>query len=170
MIGGVTYKTGKTFTYAESSFKMRVAVGLRDGGSTLCDVLIAGYMWYYLSRRSEGIMKRTEKLVSRIIRLCIVTGTITALVAALELALYFGIMEGYYLMPGTLLGNLYSNSMMVMLNNRMEINGGRNSDEEMGTDANFAFRMQVTSTIQEMVSPSIGANTAPYLQSKNGTC
>jgi len=56
------------------------------------------------------------------------TGAITAIVAVLDLALFFGYHKGsYFLTPGVILGKLYSNSMMVILNNRVEIVGGRHS-------------------------------------------
>ncbi|KDR67183.1 hypothetical protein GALMADRAFT_258571 [Galerina marginata CBS 339.88] len=93
--------------------------GIWEGGSAVCDVLIAGSMTYYLKRRDTGI-KQTQVLLAKIIRLTIETGTLTAAVAILTLILTF--LPGqptYYQTSVSVLGKVYSNSMMVVFNSRM---------------------------------------------------
>ncbi|TFK33943.1 hypothetical protein BDQ12DRAFT_765588 [Crucibulum laeve] len=110
-----------------------IAQGLRLGATAVCDITIALSMLFLLTRGGDTKdgerLKSTEAMVVRILKLSIATGTLTALFAVLDLSLYFGLQKsgGYFLIPCISLGKLYSNSMMVMLNNRIQIIGGRNT-------------------------------------------
>ncbi|KAF8963794.1 hypothetical protein BDZ97DRAFT_1758398 [Flammula alnicola] len=98
-----------------------VTAGIWEGGSAACDIIIAVSMSYYLRRRDTGI-KETQVLVSRIIRLTIETGTLTAAIAIVTLILTF--LPGrptFYQASVSVLGKVYSNSMMVAFNSRMRI-------------------------------------------------
>ncbi|KAF8963770.1 hypothetical protein BDZ97DRAFT_2075663 [Flammula alnicola] len=98
-----------------------VTAGIWEGGGAACDIIIAASMSYYLRRRDTGI-KETQVLISRIIRLTIETGTLTAAVAIVGLILVF--LHGrptYYQASVSVLGKVYSNSMMVAFNSRMRI-------------------------------------------------
>ncbi|KAF9002872.1 hypothetical protein BDQ17DRAFT_1174405, partial [Cyathus striatus] len=87
------------------------------GMSATCDVFIAVCMSYQLSKR-DALFPSTQALLAKIIRLVIGTGSLTAVVAVLDLVL-FNIPHGTaFLAPGVLLGKIYSNSMMVILNSR----------------------------------------------------
>ncbi|KDR82274.1 hypothetical protein GALMADRAFT_240773 [Galerina marginata CBS 339.88] len=102
----------------KSSF---ITLGIWNGGSALCDAIIAICMTIYLSSRKDQI-KETTILVNRVIRLTIETGTFTALIAILNLAL--SLLPGhptYYQAVVGSLGKVYSNSMMVSLNSRVDI-------------------------------------------------
>ncbi|KDR71254.1 hypothetical protein GALMADRAFT_797189 [Galerina marginata CBS 339.88] len=80
-------------------------------------------MTYYL-KRQDSEFKRTRVLLYSIIRLTIETGSLTAAIAILSLILVF--LPGkptYYQTSVAVLGKVYSNSMMVLLNSRMRIRG-----------------------------------------------
>ncbi|KDR71930.1 hypothetical protein GALMADRAFT_253725 [Galerina marginata CBS 339.88] len=98
-----------------------ISAGIWEGGSAACDVLIAASMTYYLKRRDTGV-KQTQVLLSRLIRLTVETGTLTAAIAITTLILTF--LPGrptYYQASVSVLGKMYSNSMMVAFNSRMKI-------------------------------------------------
>jgi len=96
-------------------------VGFWHGGSALCDIIIAVSMIYYLSR-SDSLMKRTQLLLRRVVRLTVETGSLTALVTITCIALmltknhlnfnrvYIGI-----------IGKLYANSVVVLINSRLKL-------------------------------------------------
>jgi len=99
-----------------------IAVTLWNGGGALCDIIIAGFMTYYLSRaRARGI-DSTNILLMRIIMLIIETGTATAVIAVVNLAL--SNLQGrpaYFLATSEIIAKFYSNSMMVVLNSRIRV-------------------------------------------------
>jgi len=87
-------------------------------GTAACDILIFTAMAYCLSRSRTGF-KGTDKLLNKIILLVIETGLATAVVAVIELALFVGIPDRhYYVVPALMLSKLYTNSLLVILNNR----------------------------------------------------
>ncbi|KAF8881427.1 hypothetical protein CPB84DRAFT_1791863 [Gymnopilus junonius] len=81
----------------------------------LCDVIIAAGMTYYLTTKKTS-WKQTRKIVRKLIRLIIETGTLTA-----------------KLLPSDIRnpGKMYSTTMMVVFNSRTRIVGGESSIEYM---------------------------------------
>ncbi|SJK98179.1 uncharacterized protein ARMOST_01440 [Armillaria ostoyae] len=67
--------------------KTSVAVGIWCRGSALCDVVIAICMTYHRMRSNTGF-RRTRIIVTKLIRLTIETGSVTAVVALLNLILF----------------------------------------------------------------------------------
>ncbi|KAF9460669.1 hypothetical protein BDZ94DRAFT_1311320 [Collybia nuda] len=111
--------------------------GLFDITSGVCDIVIAICMTLYLSRMDSGSVKSTHAAVSKIIRLVIGTGSLTAAVAIIDISLYYSGTQkhkAWFLTPAIILGRLYSNSMMVILNNRVEIVGGRGQSAPSTSD------------------------------------
>ncbi|TFK39302.1 hypothetical protein BDQ12DRAFT_587558, partial [Crucibulum laeve] len=102
---------------------VRIASGIWTAVSAACDVVIAICMSYqasiFLSRR-KSILKSTQTLLTRIIKLVIGTGIFTALVAILSLVLFEAthLRGALFSTPGLILAKFYSNSMMVILNSR----------------------------------------------------
>ncbi|KAF4596124.1 hypothetical protein EYR40_008191 [Pleurotus pulmonarius] len=97
------------------------------GGTALCDVLIAGSMLYYLNISRTGF-RQTNVLLSKIIRVIVETGLICATFAVLDLALFLAFQSNnYHLAPSIALSKLYSNSLLVVLNARVRMVGGRNT-------------------------------------------
>ncbi|KDR68068.1 hypothetical protein GALMADRAFT_146561 [Galerina marginata CBS 339.88] len=106
--------------------RVLIVSGIWEGGSAACDVVIATAMIYYLRRRSTG-MQETKVVIRRVIQLTVETGTLTASVAIICLIL--GFLPGYptYYQAGVcVLAKMYSNSMMVVFNSRMNISSSRN--------------------------------------------
>ncbi|KAF9526408.1 hypothetical protein CPB83DRAFT_467878 [Crepidotus variabilis] len=108
--------------------KTLIATGVWNGCSALCDVVIAGAMTYYLQKHNSR-RSSTRRIVQRIIRLVIETGTLTAVLAIVNLAL--SVLPGqptYFQTTSAVLGKMYSNTMMVVFNSRMRI--GRLQESE----------------------------------------
>ncbi|PBK84751.1 hypothetical protein ARMGADRAFT_893202, partial [Armillaria gallica] len=112
--------------------KTCIAVGIWCGASALCDILIAICMTYYASSFSLSLMRsttdfrRTRTLVTKIIRLTIETGSVTAVVALLSFALFIAFPHQYfYATPVLLMPKLYANCVYMVLNSRFQIIGGR---------------------------------------------
>ncbi|KAH9476231.1 hypothetical protein JR316_0011802 [Psilocybe cubensis] len=99
-----------------------ISAGIWNGTSALCDVIIASSMTYYLSRRGTEAMTPTKMILKRITALVIETGTITAMVAIVNLVLsVLPSKPSYFLASSLTLGKVYSNSMMAVLNGRMRV-------------------------------------------------
>ncbi|KAF9448748.1 hypothetical protein P691DRAFT_780569 [Macrolepiota fuliginosa MF-IS2] len=106
----------------------RVGHGLFNATSAACDIVIAIAMSYYVSlpKFDAGIRGTTHALVRRIIRLVVGTGMLTAAVVILDQVLYQVFPhKGYFLAPAFVLGKLYSNSMMVIFNSRVDFGSYR---------------------------------------------
>ncbi|KAK0468806.1 hypothetical protein IW261DRAFT_1317886, partial [Armillaria novae-zelandiae] len=94
-------------------------------GSALCDIIIAICMTYYL-RRSNTSFRRTRIMVSILIRLTIETGTMTAVVVLLNLILFLAFPhQTFYAATSLVIPQLYANAILMMLNSRIRIVGGR---------------------------------------------
>ncbi|KAF9563233.1 hypothetical protein CPC08DRAFT_336070 [Agrocybe pediades] len=101
------------------SKKTYITLGLWNGGAAVCDVLIAAFMTYFLSRRKSE-WKPTQRIVHRLIRLIVETGTITAAIAIANLALsLLPSKPTYYQTTSGVLGKMYSNTMMAVFNSRI---------------------------------------------------
>ncbi|KAJ7486827.1 hypothetical protein FB451DRAFT_1363048 [Mycena latifolia] len=120
--------------------KTNVAVGVWGGASVLCDLIIAACMTYYvssllpfdfiqrefkLSKHDTGF-RQTRVLVSKLIRLTVETGSLTAAVATTGLVLFFAFPgRTYFTAVAAIVPKLYANSILVVLNARFQILGGR---------------------------------------------
>ncbi|KAJ7779856.1 hypothetical protein B0H16DRAFT_1878488 [Mycena metata] len=142
-------------------------------GTALIDIAIAGCMTYYLTKSDPGF-RRTHTLVTRLIRLSIETGAITALFAILILALFFGIPgKVYYVVPGNSISTVYSNTLFAVLNSRFQILNGRRdvpaSDIHISIPSNLPSTVggPVVSITQEEFSD--GSNQAKELKQMNGS-
>jgi len=92
-------------------------------GNTVTDILITAAMIYYLkSRQSDAAAAYSDHALSRMVRLTVETNvltTITGVVALLLIAIYPN--KIWYTCPTAFLGKLYSNTLLVSLNNRITI-------------------------------------------------
>ncbi|KAF8876048.1 hypothetical protein BD779DRAFT_176144 [Infundibulicybe gibba] len=112
-------------------------------GAAVCDILIAITMCYCLSRSETGL-RSTHVLISKLIRLTIETGTVTATVATIDIALFLGFPHNnYHRVPALILAKLYSNTLMVTLNSRLYIADGRATrmlSVELGSGTDWNIR------------------------------
>ncbi|KAJ7467729.1 hypothetical protein FB451DRAFT_1259235 [Mycena latifolia] len=102
------------------STKVYVAAGLWCGASAASDIIIAICMSYYLSSHVSGF-RQTREFLSKLIRLTIETGSVTALVAITNVIIFFAF-------PLTIMPRLYSISILVVLNARCQIIGSRETE------------------------------------------
>lgn len=132
------------------------------GGTALCDIVIAGSMIYYL-RWSQTGFRQTDVMLTKLMRLTMETGALCAGFAIIDLSLFLAYRYNNYHLPlcGVLAG-LYTNSLLAVLNSRMNIVGGRNttefsSGEVLDSMASFDSRHPNRSTLAS-------ARTAPRLR------
>ncbi|KAK0483076.1 hypothetical protein EDD18DRAFT_1084315 [Armillaria luteobubalina] len=105
--------------------RVSISMGISCGSYVLCDVVIAICMTYYLMQ-SKTRFRRTQILVTKLIRLIIETGSLTAAVALVISILFFAFPhEAFYVTPALTISKLYSNAIYVILNSRIRIMGGR---------------------------------------------
>ncbi|KJA20993.1 hypothetical protein HYPSUDRAFT_188090 [Hypholoma sublateritium FD-334 SS-4] len=100
-----------------------VRLGLWQGSTASCDVLIAACMIYYLKRRApyEEEFTATTHIVNQIIRMTIETGSLTASIEIICLILSFvprG--SGYNMSPLYMLSSVYASTLLVVLNSRIK--------------------------------------------------
>ncbi|KDR71255.1 hypothetical protein GALMADRAFT_143958 [Galerina marginata CBS 339.88] len=143
---GVEMKDAEFFTHFVKKDSL-VTVGIWQAGSAACDVLIAASMTYYL-RRHDTEIPETQDLLTRIIRLTIETGSLTATIAIITLTLTFLTGKNYYQASVAVLGKMYSNSMMVAFNSRMRINNGSSTSftfpiASQGTPTRFDMDLEL---------------------------
>ncbi|KAF9010873.1 hypothetical protein BDZ89DRAFT_1078082, partial [Hymenopellis radicata] len=125
-----------------------IFTGVWCGGAALSDTLIATCMTYYLLQSDTGF-RRTHALISKLIRLTIETGSVTALVAITTLVLFFALpgtmFEGCFAL---LIPKVYANMIFVVLNSRLRIVGGRatyTSSADMVSFPSIVWRDEVAS-------------------------
>ncbi|KAK0459352.1 uncharacterized protein EV420DRAFT_1642317 [Desarmillaria tabescens] len=93
----------------------------------LCDIVIAICMTYHLMRGNTGL-RQTQILVTKLIRLDIETGSVTAVVPLLNLILFFAFPhQTFYGTPALIMPKLYANTVYMVLNSRIRILGGRDT-------------------------------------------
>ncbi|KAK0234856.1 hypothetical protein EDD85DRAFT_938990 [Armillaria nabsnona] len=123
---GIEVRNSGHYSNLQNNSKVKVTAIIWLGGSVLCDTAIALCMAYFLSRSQTGL-KSTRKLLSRLIRLSIETGTATAAIAAVHMALFLSCDNNYPTVPANILVKLYANTVLAVCNSRMtgRIRGGR---------------------------------------------
>ncbi|KAK7050697.1 hypothetical protein R3P38DRAFT_1765578 [Favolaschia claudopus] len=110
------------------SKRISIFGGIWLGGSALIDIVNAGCMTYYFAT-SNSVFRQTQALVSKLIRLTIETGTLTALVALTTLILFFAFPRNiYYTTPVSVMPFIYANTMYMVFNARVQIVGGRGAN------------------------------------------
>ncbi|KAJ6528750.1 hypothetical protein DFH09DRAFT_1371166 [Mycena vulgaris] len=121
--------------------------------SCATDIIIAGCMAYYLST-VDSAYQQTRAFLSKLIRLTIETGSVTALATLTTLALFFAFPNRIYnFVPALMIPTLYTNTVLAVLNARIRIVGGR------GT---------YLSTIDMMVTPTFLHTTGTNVEATNG--
>ncbi|KAF7776787.1 hypothetical protein Agabi119p4_5180 [Agaricus bisporus var. burnettii] len=92
----------------------------------ICDLVIAVYMSWFLTKQMRRLFRKTQVTITRIKRLLLETGILTAALATAYALLLGFERSNACVNPGLNLGKIYSNSILVLLNNRFTIVGGRN--------------------------------------------
>ncbi|KAJ7171663.1 hypothetical protein C8R43DRAFT_21343 [Mycena crocata] len=108
-----------------NNFRTTVALGIWCGASAFTDIFIAVCMTYNLTKHDTGF-RQTHMLINKIMRLTIETGSLTAVMAIINLSLFVGFPNRfYYITPAAVLESLYGNTILVVLNARIKVVGGR---------------------------------------------
>ncbi|KAK0236466.1 hypothetical protein EDD85DRAFT_938229 [Armillaria nabsnona] len=154
MLGGIyAFQVGDVTKL--TSRKVHIAAGISCGASALCDIVIAICMTYYLMRSTTDL-RPTRILVTKIIRLTIETGSVTAVVALFGVVLLTVLPhQTSYIATGLLVPKLYANSVYMVLNSRFQIIGGRDTYMS-STDMSFS-----TTMIRDIVSQSAEDDARP---------
>ncbi|KAH8806876.1 hypothetical protein DL96DRAFT_600878 [Flagelloscypha sp. PMI_526] len=84
--------------------------------TAITDISIAGLLTFYLYSMRSGI-EESDRLVTRIIRLTVETGSLTALSAILILVLFYK-KPPWNLIFADIIGKLYANNLMIIFNRR----------------------------------------------------
>ncbi|TFK32055.1 hypothetical protein BDQ12DRAFT_693051 [Crucibulum laeve] len=116
-----------------------ISQAIRAVISSTCDIVIAAYMCYYLSKTKTGI-DASQALLCRVVKLLIGSGVLTAAFSIADLGLYFAMYhEGnfgpFFTALCVNMAKLYSNSMLVLLNSRLVILPGRHTSVGSGRGA-----------------------------------
>ncbi|KAF9451110.1 hypothetical protein P691DRAFT_757589 [Macrolepiota fuliginosa MF-IS2] len=139
LVGGVTAGVGAKLVgnfEAHTTYEF-VGYVVNKAGAALCDILIAILMTYYLLRMRKN-SRMAEDIITRIIRLVVEAGTMTSLFAVVDLVLYFTDAEnGSSWALRLIVGKLYTNSMMVIFNNRFSIRTNRYDNSEATWKSSF---------------------------------
>jgi len=107
--------------------------------SFLCDITITVSMSILLLQRRKGTLKKaTHAQISRIVRIVVETGLATSIVVMVFTLAYnlpstlpSGNVTPFiaWFTPGLIMGKMYSNSMLALLNSRLTIVGVRNTED-----------------------------------------
>ncbi|KAH8101850.1 hypothetical protein BXZ70DRAFT_1007091 [Cristinia sonorae] len=101
--------------------------------AVVCDVIIATSMSQFLYS-SKNRLTRMQNVASKLIRVVIETGLILVIVAIIDLTFFLTFPQNnLFYAPAMSLSKLYSNSMLVMSNARIEIVGGRSKEVSKNT-------------------------------------
>ncbi|KAK0207628.1 hypothetical protein IW262DRAFT_521611 [Armillaria fumosa] len=129
-----------------NKLKISIVSGIWCGAAALCDIVIAICMTYYLMRSNTNF-RRTQILVTKLIRLTIETGSVTAAVALVSFILYFALPhQTFYTTPVLILSKLYVNTVYMVLNSRMRIVGGRDTYTSSTDDSILTAVLRDTSS------------------------
>ncbi|KAK0183643.1 hypothetical protein F5146DRAFT_1148915 [Armillaria mellea] len=108
--------------------KTFIAIGIWCGGSALCDPSLPTLILLHSFTKRNTSCRHTRILVTKLIRLTIETGSVTAVVALLILILFIVFPhQTFYGPPVLIMPKLYANTVYMVLNSRIQIMGGRDT-------------------------------------------
>ncbi|ESK93818.1 hypothetical protein Moror_13068 [Moniliophthora roreri MCA 2997] len=106
--------------------------------AVVVDVLIAITMIYALSQ-FDTTFRETQNLLSRLNRLSVETGSLIAVASLLQPLLWILFINRiYYVTPAIITTKLYSNSLLAVLNGRVQIHGERGGSTRNTSSATVA--------------------------------
>ncbi|KAJ7890710.1 hypothetical protein B0H13DRAFT_2665952 [Mycena leptocephala] len=112
---------------SQGHYRPSITIGVWCGASALCDIIIAVCMTYYLTKINTEL-RHLRAWLSKLTRLTIETGSLTAVVALVAITLWLVFPHDiYYFCAGSTLPKFYGYSVLVVLNSRIEIVGSRGS-------------------------------------------
>jgi len=143
-----------------ASNRVLIVGGFVQGLAALCDIIITASLCWFLHSKRTGI-KRTEKLLDRLIILAINRGLITTIAQLCFLILNVSVPGKVYWFPfHQAVGKLYTNSYLAMLNVR-----ARNSTSvgsTMGENSTFSALRFESRRAQDNGSINAGPSTTRF--------
>ncbi|KAI0258726.1 hypothetical protein BC834DRAFT_909947 [Gloeopeniophorella convolvens] len=110
-------------------------------GNTLSDLLIATSMVYYLTRQAVNGNLLSDRAITMIVRLTVETNALTTIVGVTTLSMVAMFPDkNWFTCPVAVLGKLYSNTLLVTLNNRISIRDASESSIRTTPDPRFTIR------------------------------
>lgn len=103
-------------------------------GSALCDIIIATIQTYYLIK-IDASYKATRNMITRLVRITIETGVLTAAAATVVAVFLVTDTRMYNTAPAFCLGKLYTNALLMVFNSRAR----HQSRRDQVTDAGIFF-------------------------------
>ncbi|KAJ7137311.1 hypothetical protein C8R46DRAFT_613976 [Mycena filopes] len=125
-------------------------------GSAVADVAIAVVLCWTLLRARQKATQTTHGVINRIVRLTVETNALTAGVAVLALILFLAVPHHSTLVvpPTAIIGKLYTNCLIAVLNNRPAKPSSGNS--RIGHGGSSVFRVPASGTgIQVITSQKV---------------
>ncbi|TFY79389.1 hypothetical protein EWM64_g4621 [Hericium alpestre] len=169
------------------------AVGIRLGTSVVADAIISISMTYFVSMLGTSfadleliitqLLKKREtaiklnNVLTRLVRLTIETGTVTALFAIMDLVFFLAAHNGLHEVSGVALAKLYSNSLLATFNNRLLMASdsfnahGRHRmhcELENNNSAGSIFEMSMHHDKSVDSGETVGAGMMPRAKRKSG--
>ncbi|KAJ7185094.1 hypothetical protein GGX14DRAFT_620512 [Mycena pura] len=124
-------------TFSVASSKGLPAAYMVYVGAAAADILIAVTMTILLTRSRKKAHVKTDFIIRRIINLTVETNLLSSTLAVLVVILLVGVPgTNYFTAPGIIVGKVYSNSLLLLLNNRKFISDNVSST----TDSNSTGR------------------------------
>ncbi|KAK0234844.1 hypothetical protein EDD85DRAFT_95320 [Armillaria nabsnona] len=161
---GIEVRNSGHYSNLRNNSTIKVATIIWLSGSCLCDTAIALCMTYLLIRSQTGL-KSTRILLSRLIRLSIETGTATAAIAVVHMALNLCTRNNndYPTVAANCLVKMYSNTVLAVCNSRMtgRIHGGREDTTPHSFDS---FDMSIGGLNIELRDPETNRNADSSLR------
>lgn len=116
-----------------ASLDLRCLVGVANGLSVLCDVIIAVALSYYLHSKRTGF-KRTDSIINRLIIYAVNRGALTAICQASSAISLVAFPGHLFHFPFDLLsGKLYCNTLLATLNAQRAMRGDGHNVVEVDT-------------------------------------
>ncbi|KAI0065683.1 hypothetical protein BV25DRAFT_1821343 [Artomyces pyxidatus] len=91
-------------------------------GDAVAEFMIAVTMTYLLARSRRNEHRLSNHILSRLMRQTVETNVVSASIAILSLVMFVSAPNnGYYYCPTAVIGKIYSNTLLVTLNNRISL-------------------------------------------------
>lgn len=142
------------------------------GGSALVDVLVAVSMVYllYAAKKNADGNNRTERMLTRLIRMTVETGVVTAAAASLDLGLFLGFRNNnLHTLLAFMLCKLYTNSLMASLNSRSRLFKANptthfGSASQADSIAHYRWRSATTASQDSSAATSKAVHISQYVE------
>lgn len=151
IVTGVIAVHNKTFHYIRDFLP-----GFWLVGSIIADILICATLVRILWQSQTGF-KDTDGVVLRLIRLSVESAAVPVIAATIKLALIYSYEDNRHLVFCVLLGRLYSNSLLAMLNCRDPLFGGGSNPNTMAGASRLA---DGPTTVMSLIKSKFGFSSS----------